>query len=158
MAIPQTILDYLREHCVSYTHEEHRAARPSNDFSVTRNMAKTIIFRSNDQLVMTVLNEDRIVDMEAMKKVVGCDELAVVSDKELSDRFRSCEPTAIPPFGALFQIPIYCDRTLAQQSEVEFHAGTAMDTIRMPFSELVQIEAPTMADFSSPSDSTRSLA
>lgn len=158
MAIPQTILDYLREHCVSYTHEEHRAARPSDEFSVTRNAAKTIIFRSNDQLVMAVLNEDRIVDMEAMKKVVGCDELAVLSEKEVSNRFDPCGTTTIPPFGALFQIPIYCDRTLAQQSEVEFHAGTATDTIRMLFSELVQIEAPTIADFSSPSDSTKSAA
>jgi Ala-tRNA(Pro) deacylase len=157
MAIPKTILDYLHEHCVSYTHQE-RAARPSDDYLLMRNAAKTILFRSNDQLVMAVLNADRSVDMEAMKKVVGCDDLAVVPEKELSDRFSSCEPTAIPPFGALFQIPIYCDRTLAQQSEIEFHAGTAMDTIRMLFSELVQIEAPTMADFSNTSDSTKSAA
>ena len=158
MAIPQKILDYLHEHCVSYRHEEHPAEGPSNDLTVRSCAAKTIIFRPNDQLLMVVLNEDRIVDMDAIKKVVGCDELPVVSEQELSDRFGSCEPTAIPPFGTLFQVPVYCDRTLAQQPEIEFHTGTATDTIRMAFSEFVQIEAPTMADFSTPSGSTTRAA
>jgi Ala-tRNA(Pro) deacylase len=151
MAIAQKILDYLQEHCVSFSHEKHL-------LSSSRNAAKTIIFRANGQLVMVVLNEGRVVDMEAIKKIVGCDDLSVVPENELSDRFGPCEPTAIPPFGTLFQIPIYCDRTLAQQPEIEFRAGTVKDTIRMPLSEFAQIEAPTMADFSSPSDPTRSAA
>lgn len=158
MAIAQKLLDYLQEHCVTYSHAKHRAAGTSNDLSISRNAAKTIVFRSKDELVMLVLNEGRIVDMEAIKKILGCDELTVVPEKELSDRFGPCDPTAIPPFGTLFQIPIYCDRTLAQQPEIEFRAGTVKDTIRMSLSEFVQIEAPTMADFSSPSDPTRSAA
>jgi Ala-tRNA(Pro) deacylase len=134
---------------VSYSHSIHGAAGRG---------AKTVILRSNDELLMAVLNEDRLVDIEAMRKVVGCDELAVASEKEFSGRFGSCEPAAIPPFGTLFRIPLYCDRTLAQQSEIEFHAGTAADTIRMQFTEFVQIEAPAMADFSSPSGSTTKAA
>jgi Ala-tRNA(Pro) deacylase len=158
MAIAQTLLDYLQEHCVTYRREKQRATGPSNDLSISRNAAKTIVFRSKDELLMLVLNEDRIVDMEAIKKIVGCDDLSVVPEEELFDRFGPCEPAAIPPFGTLFHIPIYCDRMLAQQPEIEFRAGTVKDTIRMPLSEFVQIEAPTMADFSSPSDPTRSAA
>ena len=54
----------------------------------------------------------------------------------------------MPPFGKLFGLPLYCDVALAKQAEIEFNAGTHVDTVRMTYSTFVKLENPIMLSFS----------
>jgi Ala-tRNA(Pro) deacylase len=53
----------------------------------------------------------------------------------------------MPPFGKLFGLPVYCDSALAKQAEIEFNAGTHVDTIRMTYADFVKLENPTVVSF-----------
>jgi Ala-tRNA(Pro) deacylase len=83
-----------------------------------------------------------------LKRQVGCGHLSLASEKEFIEKFPSCQPGAMPPFGNLFGLPLYCDTALAKQAEIEFNAGTHVDTIRMTYASLVKLENPIMLSFS----------
>jgi Ala-tRNA(Pro) deacylase len=153
MPISWTIKEYLLRKDVSYSSKSHPLAFTAQEIAAAdhipgREFAKTVVLRAGNRLVMAVLRADRVINMEALKRGIGCDKLALASETEFFRQFPSCEPGAMPPFGKLFGLPLYCDKALAKQAEIEFNAGTHTDTVRMRFSEFVRLEDPPMLDFS----------
>lgn len=153
MEIPDKIKDYLFDNAVSYWHKTHPVAYTSQEIAAVdhvpgEELAKTVVLRADERLIMAVLPADRIINMEALKKEIGCKKLVLELEREFIGRFPACQPGAMPPFGKLFGLPLYCDRSLGKELEVEFNAGTHTDTIRMNFSEFERLEAPVILDFS----------
>ena len=56
--------------------------------------------------------------------------------------FPDCETGAMPPFGHLFNMPVYISDTLIQQDEISFNAGDHAETIKMKTSDLVDLVQP----------------
>jgi Ala-tRNA(Pro) deacylase len=53
----------------------------------------------------------------------------------------------MPPFGKLFGLQVFCDRSLARRSEIEFNGGAHTEIIRMRLSEFDLLERPIILDF-----------
>jgi Ala-tRNA(Pro) deacylase len=160
MAIPDKIQSYLEENVVSYRHKIHPVAYTSQEIAAAdhipgRELAKTVVLKADGRLVMAVLPADHVINMEALKKGIGSKRIALASEREFIRHFPSCQGGAMPPFGKLFGLPMYCDRSLSGQLEIEFNAGTYTDTIRMSFSEFERLEAPDILDFSQKWPGTR---
>jgi Ala-tRNA(Pro) deacylase len=152
MAIPGNIKDYLSENFVSYRHKTHPLAYTSMETAAVdhvpgRELAKTVMVRADNRLIMAVLPADHVINMEALKNELGAEHLRLASEAEFMGRFPSCEEGAMPPFGKFFHVPAYCDKSLAGELEIEFNGGTHLDTIRMDFSEFDRLESPTVLDF-----------
>jgi Ala-tRNA(Pro) deacylase len=153
MAIPVEIARYLSKRHVTFWLKTHPMAYTAQETAAVdhvsgREFAKTVILNADDRLIMAVLPANHVIHMQVLKSHVGCKRLRLATESEFKDRFAPCRPGAMPPFGRLFNLPLFCDRTLAEQNEIEFNAGTHVDTIRMPFTEFAQLETPVMADFS----------
>ena len=41
----------------------------------------------------------------------------------------------MPPFGNLYDVPVYVDKALAEDDEIVFQAGTHTDTIAMGYAD-----------------------
>ena len=153
MAIPRNIKQYLFHGYASYTHKKHPAAFTSQEIAEAEHIpgeefAKTVILNTGQKLIMAVVPADHIIDIDTLKEKIGCDHLTLASEKDFIETFPSCQPGAMPPFGRLFGLPVYCDHVLAQQSEIEFNAGTHIDTIRMEFATFKKLENPLLLTFS----------
>jgi Ala-tRNA(Pro) deacylase len=153
MAIPRSIKQYLFHHFVRYTRKTHPVAYTSQEIAEVdhipgREFAKTVVIRADERMILAVLPGDYVINLEILRKQVGCDKLMVVPEKDFINKFPECHPGAMPPFGKLFGLPLYCDSTLAKQAEIEFNAGTHVDTIRMTFPSFVALEDPIMVRFS----------
>jgi Ala-tRNA(Pro) deacylase len=61
----------------------------------------------------------------------------------------------MPPFGKLFGIQVFCDRSLAKEFEIEFNGGTHTEIIGMRFSEFDLLERPVILDFAEKSRGIR---
>jgi Ala-tRNA(Pro) deacylase len=129
---------------VAYTSQEVAQVEhiPGEEF------AKTVVLDADGRMILSVLPADHIINFEVLKKQVGCRRLALVPERAFSERFSTCEPGAMPPFGNLFEMPLYCDSALAKQAEVEFNAGSHADTIRMTYADFAKLENPIMLSFS----------
>jgi len=155
MAIPRSIKQYLFQNGVSYVHKTDALAYTSQEIAQVEHVpgkqfAKTVVLRADGSLIMAVLPGDHVINMDVLKKTVGSRKLSLAAEHEFSDNFAACELGAMPPLGKLFGLPVYCDSALANLSEIEFNAGSHIDTIRIPYSTFVRLENPIVSSFSEP--------
>jgi Ala-tRNA(Pro) deacylase len=110
-------------------------------------LAKTVIVKIDDQIVMAVLPATRRVDLAALRVTTGAKSAALASEREFRDMFPDCEVGAMPPFGNLFGMPVFVDETLAEDKEIAFNAGTHRELIRMSFEDFRRLVKPTILNF-----------
>ena len=53
----------------------------------------------------------------------------------------------MPPFGNLFGLPVYADRSLEKDAEIAFNAGTHTLTAKLAWPDFVRLVKPKLADF-----------
>ena len=153
MAIPRNIKQYLFHHAASYQRKSHSLAFTSQETAQVEHVpgaefAKTVVLSADNRMILAVLPADHVVDLEILKKHVGCDHLSIAPEREFIEKFPGCEPGSMPPFGKLYGLPVYCDSALAKQAEIEFNAGSHVDVIRMAYSSFVKLEDPAVVKFS----------
>ena len=153
MAIPRNIKQYLFHNNASYSHKRHSVAYTSQEVAQAEHVpggefAKTVVLQADDRMIFAVLPADYVINFEILKRQVGCAKMSLASEREFIEKFPACEPGAMPPFGNLFELPVYCDSALAKQAEIEFNAGTHVDTLRMTYATFVKLENPTVVSFS----------
>jgi Ala-tRNA(Pro) deacylase len=71
----------------------------------------------------------------------------LATELELSDLFPDCELGAMPPFGILYDLPVYIDESLAKDKEVVFNAGTHRDAVRMAYEDFVRLAKAKVCAF-----------
>ena len=153
MPIPRNIKQYLFHNHVNYAQRRHPVAYTSQEIAQMEGIpgamfAKTVILKADEGYVMAVVPADHVIDIEGLRTQVGWAHLALASEREFSEKFPSCEAGAMPPFGKFYGMPVYCDAALAEEHEIEFNAGTHIDTIRITFSSFAKLENPLMLRFS----------
>ena|SRR5437870_459335 len=153
MAIPRNIKQYPLHNNVRYAQRRHPAAYTSQEIAQVERIpgeefAKTVILKADQGFVMAVVPADHVIDIERLRTQVGWGRLVLATEGEFGDLFPFCEPGSMPPFGKFFGMPVYCDAALAEEREIEFNAGTHMDTIRMTFSSFSKLENPLLLNFS----------
>jgi Ala-tRNA(Pro) deacylase len=111
-----------------------------------RMLAKVVMAKAGDRLIMLVMPADHRVDLERLKGTLGND-VRLATEAEFRDAFPGCEVGAMPPFGNLFGIPVYVDRSLEADEEIVFNAGTHTMTAKLAFGDFVRLTEPRMAEF-----------
>jgi Ala-tRNA(Pro) deacylase len=91
---------------------------------------------------MAVVPAAAQLDLAELQRRIRRYGLALASQDELERLFPDCEIGAVPPFGRLFGLPVYLDRTFAADAEMVFESGTHRELVSMPMGEYVRIERP----------------
>ena len=102
---------------------------------------------SNSICVTTALLESGIVEMREPETVVTLDTAAgLVREEEMLNLFPDCELGAEPPFGKLYDLPVYVASQFEEDQSITFNAGTHDTAIRMPFYEFACLVEPQVVD------------
>jgi Ala-tRNA(Pro) deacylase len=112
-----------------------------------KNVAKVVIVKVGKQFVMTVLPASWNVDLHRLRTVFPTHSVRLATEDELEGLFPDCELGAMPPFGNLYRIPVYVDRSLTEDEEIVFQAGTHSDAIRMRYWDFAALVFPVVEKF-----------
>ena len=52
----------------------------------------------------------------------------------------------MPPFGNLYDLPVYVDKALAQDETIVFQAGTHTDTMSLKYADFERLVKPTVVE------------
>ena len=150
MKIPKRLIDCLNESKAGYEILHHPEAITAQRIAQAehvkgRRHAKVVMVKSGEEHVMAVLSADHQIDLEkaakAMRKAVSLD-----SEKEFKSLFPDCAVGAMPPFGNLYDVATYVDKSLAQEDYIVFEAGTHTDAIKLSYLDYENIVKPQVAD------------
>ncbi len=143
---------YLREQGVGYEVHHHPLAYTAQEVAASehvpgKELAKTVIAKADDdRLVMVVLPATRTVHLAKLATALGADRARLAEEPEFTAAFPDCEVGAMPPFGNLYGVPVYVDRSLAADERIVFRAGTHTDTMRVAYADFARLVGPTVVD------------
>ena len=110
-----------------------------------KQLAKVVVARSGSEFIMIVLPAPYHVGLQRARAVTGRQDLEIAHESEFASLFAGCEPGAMPPFGNLYNVPVWVDESLAQDEEIVFNACTHTQAIKMKYSDFARLVHPTVA-------------
>ncbi|MBI4541266.1 MAG: YbaK/EbsC family protein [Gemmatimonadetes bacterium] len=133
-------------HPVAYTAQEEAAAAhvPGAEW------AKTVVFFGAGQPGLAVLPATRHVDLERLALAADTSRVRLATEAEMADLFPDCEVGAVPPFGGLWGLPVYLDRSLAHSARIAFHAGSHREAVTMGYADFERLLGAVIVEFAEP--------
>jgi Ala-tRNA(Pro) deacylase len=110
-----------------------------------KQLAKVVVARSGPEFIMIVLPAPYHVGLQRARAAIGRQDLEIARESEFASLFAGCEPGAMPPFGNLYNVPVWVDESLAQDEEIVFNACTHTQAIKMKYSDFARLVHPTVA-------------
>ncbi len=155
MACKERLEQYLQSQNVPYQVQEHPVAYTAQDVAYREHIpgklvAKVVMVYADGRMVMLVLPAPYRVDFARVRSVLGAQELRLADEVELGLAFPDCEVGAMPPFGNLYGMPIYVDRSLTDDERIVFPVGTHTETMSMAYADFERLAHPIIMDFAQP--------
>jgi len=112
-----------------------------------RQVAKVVMVRADGRYVMAVLPSHRHVDLSRFGKMIGAGHVALAKEWEIEKLCPDCEAGAMPPFGDLYGLPVYLDKSLVREPEIFFQAGSHHEVIEMHEEDFKRLAHPKLGHF-----------
>ena len=151
MTCKERVEAYLREQRVPFESQHHRVTFTAQEVAASEHLpgdvvAKVVMVFADADMVMLVLPASHRANLSKVAAELGVINVWLADEHEFSEIFRDCEIGAMPPFGNLYGVPVYVDRTLAEDEVIVFQAGTHSDTISMRYADYARLVQPAIVD------------
>jgi Ala-tRNA(Pro) deacylase len=133
----QPLLDWLASQDVEYEVHPHDAAFTARATAAAegvdpRTFAKVVAVAAADgRKALVVLDATDRVDLHKARRLLGVDDVRLLTEPELAALAPGCEVGATPAVGSLFGLPTYADHAVRNDSEVSFNAGSHRFSVRV---------------------------
>jgi Ala-tRNA(Pro) deacylase len=152
---PRSIDHFLQVARIPFTTFRHAPAFTAQEEAAVshvpgRSWAKIVVCLVDDEPILAVLPAHLIIDLEALRALVGAGAVRLAREREFARLYADCELGAMPPFGALYHQRVFVDRSLVGETEMVFNAGTHTDAIRMHYGDFAAVSNPVVGAFARP--------
>jgi Ala-tRNA(Pro) deacylase len=143
---------YLGKEGVAYTVTEHPARYTAQELAQIehvsgRLIAKVVMVVADRKPVMVVVPGVAKVDLGAVRKALGAEEVRLAIEAEFAHLFPDCEVGAMPPFGNLYGVPVLVDSGLVRDQVILFNAGSHRRTMTMTYADYARLARPLTGAF-----------
>ena len=147
MPITKKLKDLFDGAKVSYEVYNHPLAYTAQEIAQRQHfsgndMAKVVILKVDDQLVMAVVTGNQKVHLPTVRASLSANDVRLATEEEFVGRFPGCDIGAMPPFGNLFGMPTYVDPRVTEDEEIYFNAGNHVQTARLRYKDYAQLASP----------------
>jgi len=131
-------------HSTAFTAQEiaHLAHIPGNE------MAKTVIVKTDGKLAMVVLPAPAHIDLDLLKSATGASKVNLATELEFMPEFSDCEIGAMPPFGNIYDMDVYVEKSLTKDKMIAFNACTHNELIKMAYADFERLVKPMVVRIS----------
>ncbi|MCP4204428.1 MAG: YbaK/EbsC family protein [bacterium] len=140
---------------VKYVAISHSTAFTAQEIAASahipgRELAKTVMILLDGKMAMAVLPAPARVELERLREISSAERVELASESDFKQLFPECDTGAMPPFGNLYGLPVFVDRSLAEDEQIAFNAGTHAELIRMAYADFERLVQPKLGDFTVP--------
>ena len=131
-----------KHHEPVYTSEQAAAARGDK----LKQGAKAMIIKTDKDFVLAVLSAEKRIDSKKLKKVLNSKSISFADVGKVKSF--DLVPGAVPPFGSVIGLKTYVDKSLLENDEISFNAGSLTDSLKIKLDDYLKVENPIVSDFS----------
>ncbi|RBW49108.1 aminoacyl-tRNA deacylase [Marinobacter sp. F3R11] len=145
----QQLKEFLDEADVEYMCLTHPPAFTAQELAHHVKVAgdkvvKTVIIELDGKMAMLVMPATWRVRWNSLSRILDTDFVDLADEQTFQDRFPDCEVGAMPPFGNLFGMTVYCAESLTEQPELAFAAGSHTETLNMKTRDFLNLVQPIL--------------
>ena len=133
----------VKRHSTAYTMPEVAAALHESG----KHVAKVVMVATGEQMAMCLVPSPYHLNLGQVQELLGSGEVRLAEEHEFSALFVDCAPGAMPPFGNLYDLPVYVDRALTEQEEIVFQVGTHQHCLKVAYEDFARLAQPTVGEF-----------
>ncbi len=142
---------FLDSHKIKYVTCAHSQAFTAQEIAAKahipgKEMAKTVMVKIDDDMAMVVLPATDDVDLWLLRAATGSEHVKLANEREFKNLFPDCEIGAMPPFGNLYDMPVYVAASLAEDEEIAFNAGTHTELIKLSYHDFERLVKPKVLE------------
>jgi Ala-tRNA(Pro) deacylase len=104
--------------------------------------AKTVFVWIDGKPAMAVVPASKHVALSRLRKELGAEEVHVATEADADRLCPDCEAGAAPPFGNLYDLPVYVSTTLAEDEYITFNGGDHQNAFRLAYADFVRLVQP----------------
>lgn len=152
MTVTRKLKEFLDKNKVPYKVSTHQEVYTAQEVAASvhvhgKELAKVVMIKSQNKLVMTVLPASHRVNIEKTRKLLKDPEARLATEGEFKSQFPDCDVGAMPPFGNIYDLDVYVDKSLAEDEDIVFQAGSHVETIKMKYKDYSRLANPNVAEF-----------
>ncbi|MEE9487302.1 MAG: YbaK/EbsC family protein [Candidatus Brocadiales bacterium] len=152
MAIARKLKEYLDKSEAPYKVSTHQEVYTAQEVAATlhvpgKDIVKVVIVKTEGKFIMAVLPADHKVNVDKLRTVLRDPEARLATEGEFKGLFPDCDVGAMPPFGNLYNVGVYVDKSLAEDEEIVFQAGSHVETVKMKYRDFDRLVGPEVIDF-----------
>jgi Ala-tRNA(Pro) deacylase len=98
--------------------------------------------REGQEYYLAIMSAASRFSSKQFKKVTGCKNSRFASPEECFTVTGQLSG-AVSPFGSIFGIPVWVDRSLSKQETINFNCGLRTHSITMTYADYFKAEAPS---------------
>ncbi len=145
--------EYLNSNNIKYVTIFHSQAYTAQEVAESahipgKELAKTVMVKIDDKMAMAVLTAADKVDFDSLKESVGAVKVELACEQEFENMFPGCEIGAMPPFGNLYEMQVFVEEKLTEDTEIAFNAGSYTELIKLSYNDFERLVKPTVVKFS----------
>jgi prolyl-tRNA editing enzyme YbaK/EbsC (Cys-tRNA(Pro) deacylase) len=153
-----TIQELLKENGMWFETFEHEPVKTSEEAAQQRigytikQGAKALLLKvkprgDKTKFIMCVLPGDRRLSSARVKSEIDLKEIRFATQDEVYRITGGVVPGGLPPFGNLFGLDVYVDRSLLENEKIVFNAGDRRFSIAMLSKDYIELVKPIIKDF-----------
>jgi len=162
MAIPKKLIKFLEERKIKYEPKEHKIVYTAYDKAKTlkvpeKNIGKTLVVKFDKNFALVSISANKILDKGKFKKVINIwrkkekqksiKKVDFATEAWMKKRLIGVKVGAIPPFGNLWGLPTFIDKSLMGEKEIIVSAGNYRNSIKISPSDLKKLKDIFFSNF-----------
>ena len=146
------IRDVLNKEKIEYEVIEHKPVFTSKEAAEVRGTelkqgCKALVCKTEEGFIQAVVSGARELDMGKLQGLTLFKKIELADTKEVR-KVTGCNIGSVPPFGNLFDLKVYFDKSVVENEIVAFNAGQHTKSIKMKAKDLIRVVNPVVGEFS----------
>jgi Ala-tRNA(Pro) deacylase len=161
MAANKKLINFLSKNKAKYKLIKHRTVYTAYDAAQTQKISpkivgKTLLIKGDSKFALVVIPAHRKLDLPKLKKVMNryikkigekkVKKLSIAGEAQIKKYFTK-GIGALPPFGSLYKIPTFYDRSLLKNKKINLNAGSFTESLEITSAQYKKIEKPIEGSF-----------
>jgi len=92
-----------------------------------------------------VLPASSKLNLKRLREASGARKIELAEEREFQDRFIGCALGAMPPFGNLYDMPVYVDQSLSRDEKIAFNACSHTELVQLSYKDFERLVKPKIA-------------
>jgi len=149
------ICEFLKQKDCAFTVTEHKPVLTCEEAAEVRGVplasgAKAMLLkdtgkklsREGVEYYLAILSAANKFSSKQFKKTISCKSFRFATPEEVHMKTGSL-PGAVSPFGQLFGVPVWVDRSLGKNDSINFNCGLRTHSMTMSYADYIKAEGPT---------------